>query len=181
MIIKMTNNKDLLITVPTTIYRGETQADLITFYVPAHYAGKDMTEYVATMRYVRPDGTGKFEDLNFVPSPYEDYLELSTKVNTQFAQHAGLVSTWLTFLDVDDTIVLKTGEVDVPVCDSKDVYEYLGPEDLDQFEKLATRIEELDATKADGLDFNDRVLQLTAKDKPIGDTVLIEDVSWGTF
>jgi hypothetical protein len=52
---------------------------------------------------------------------------------------------------------------------------------LDQFEKLVTRLDYLDASKADNVDFDDRVLQLTSNGNPIGDAVVIEDVSWGTF
>jgi hypothetical protein len=181
MIIKMNKDKQLLITVPSAIYRGETKADLITFLVPTKYGNKNMAECAATLRYLRPDGTGKIEDLTYVPSQYEDYVEFSTTINSQFTQQAGIVTAWITFLDANEAIVLKSGEARIYVADSKDIYDYLDEGDLDQFEKLVTRLDYLDASKADNVDFDDRVLQLTSNGNPIGDAVVIEDVSWGTF
>lgn len=181
MIVKMSQDKNLLITIPTTIYRGETNADLISFLVPAEYNGLNLNEYSATMRYIRPDGTGKVEELTYSPSQYDDYLTVSTVVNTQFTQQAGTVVAWLTFLDTEKAIVFKSGEVKIHVSDSKDIYEYLGEDDLDQFDKLVSRIDQLDASKADNVDLDDRILQLTSNGSPIGDAVIIEDVTWGTF
>lgn len=181
MIIKMNKDKQLLVTVPSAIYRGETKADLITFLVPAKHGNKNMSECAVTFRYILPDGTGKIEDLTYAPSQYEDYIEFSTTVNSQFTQQCGTVTIWLTFLDVDASVVVKSSEACIYVNDSKDVYDYLDEGDLDHFEKMAARLDHLDASKADNVDFDDRVLQLTANGNPIGDAVVIEDVSWGKF
>lgn len=181
MIIKMTGDKQLLVTVPSTIYRGENNADLLTFYVPAHYDDIDIAGCATTMRYIRPDGTGTFETLRIAQSPYEDYIELSTKANAQFTGQAGVMSVWLTFLDANDTTVLKTGEVKICIEDSKDIHEYFDPEELDSFDKLAVRIEQLDASKADNVDLDDHILRLTSNGTPVGDAVVLEGVSWSTF
>ena len=181
MIIKMTGDKQLLVTVPSTIYRGENNADLLTFYVPANYDGHNIAEYEATLRYVRPDGTGTFENLSFAQSPYPDYVELSTKAKSQFTSQAGTVYVWLTFLDANNSIVLKTGEAAINIAENKDIHDYFDPEDLDQFDRIFLRLEQLDSEKADSVDLDAHILRLTSNGNPIGDAVVLEDVSWGTF
>jgi len=115
LIIKMTNKKDLLITVPTTIFCGENNADLITFMVPDVYEGQNMAECSAEMSYVRPDGVGADEKLQLAADLYKGYLQYSTMVNTHFATASGTAVLWLTFFDKEDNVVLKTNEVNIRI------------------------------------------------------------------
>ena len=149
MIIKMNNSKDLLITIPTTIFRGEKNADLITFLIPMEYEDRNMADCAAVMRYILPDGTGRSEGLNYDPLPYKGYLQFSTVADTRLTKLDGLVTIWLTFFDGNDAVVLKTGEVNVPIAKSKNIYDYMCDEDLDQLDQLVARIEYLDAIKAE--------------------------------
>lgn len=171
LIIKMNSDKSLLITIPTTIYRGEKNADLITFLVPMEYACHNMADCAAVMRYILPDGVGRSEGLNYDPLPYKNYLQFSTIADTRLTSNDGIVTLWLTFFNGNDEVVLKTGEVNVPISKNKNIYDYLPDEELDQLDQLVARIEYLDAMKADNLELNDRVLQLTSNGKLIGDAV----------
>lgn len=127
MIIKMTNSKDLLITVPTTIFCGENNADLITFMVPATYEDVDFSDCVAVMHYRRPDGSEAEEPLVRSADLYKSYLQYGTEVDTQFASLAGGVTIWLTFKDLSEQVVLKTEEVTVYVftADGGEAPEYV--------------------------------------------------------
>lgn len=177
MYIKMNSDKSLIITIPTTIYRGENKADLITFLVPAQYGDINLADCAMMMRYILPDGTGKSEPLSYLPEMYKDYLRFSTVANTRLTSDDGEITVWLTAFDANDAMVLKTGEVIVDIQPSKDIADYMHQEDLDALDALAMKVAELeedvddlDATKADNLtyDATAQTIQLTANGDLIG-------------
>ena len=175
MYIKMNDDKSLVITIPTTIYRGERNADLITFLVPAEYEGKNMADCAFLMRYINPDNIGKSEALAYKPEKYKNYLQFSTVVNTRLTTKEGDVTVWLTAMDNDDAVILKTGEVLVTVEPSKDIADYMGNEDMDQLDRLEAQMEELMKQKADNIIFHeeDSTIQLVANGVEIGDRIVI--------
>ena len=180
MYIKMNSDKNLIITIPTTIYRGENKADLITFLVPAQYGDINLADCAMMMRYILPDGTGKSEPLSYLPEMYKDYLRFSTVANTRLTSDDGEITVWLTAFDADDGVIFKTGEVIVTVEPSKDISGYLPQEDLDEIERLTAKVTELedgmaelDTRKADNMtyDSDGKILQLTSNGTLIGDPV----------
>lgn len=177
MYIKMNDDKTLVITVPTTIYRGEKNADLITFLVPAEYEGKLVADCSVVMRYILPGGAGHSDALVYRPEMYKNYLQYSTPVNTRLTAETGVITLWLTGFDMDDNVVFKTGEVPVQIVASKDITAYLPPEDADQLDKLSAQIAALERTKADNLTFHaeDKTIQLVADGAEIGERIEIPD------
>lgn len=111
----MTNSKDLIITVPTTIFCGENNADLITFLLPAKYKNQSIAECSVEMSYIRPDGSSSNETLICSAERYKGYLQYGTVVDTNLAVASGAVTLWLTCYDQDDYVILKTDEVVVRV------------------------------------------------------------------
>ena len=178
MYIKMNNDKSLIITVPTTIFRGERNADLITFLIPNEYEGKNIADCAMIMRYVLPSGVGRSESLVYQPEMYKSYLQYSTTVNTRFTEERGDINIWLTAFDYDDNVVLKTGEVNVTVLQSKDINTYLPPDQISQIDELAAKVAELDLNKADNITYDraDKILQLTSNGNLIGDEVDMSDM-----
>lgn len=175
MYIKMNDDKSLIITVPTTIYRGEKNADLITFFIPAEYEGKNIADCSIVMRYILPDGTGRSDALVYLPEMYKGYLQYSTPVNTRLTAQEGQVVIWLTGFDLEDNVVLKTSEVLIKVEASRNVTDYLSQEDLDQLDQMSVQIADLERRKADNITFRseDNTLQLIADGAEIGDRVEI--------
>ena len=175
MYIKMNADKSLVITIPTTIFRGETKAGLITFLVPAEQEGVKLADCAMLMRYILPDGTGKSEPLSYLPEMYKSYLQFSTVVNTRLTSQEGEITVWLTAIDGDDGVVMKTGETIVEIQPSRDITEYFPEEDLDQLDRLAARVSELEDSKADNILFDkeNSTIQLTANGRPIGDVIAI--------
>ena len=169
MYIKMNEDKSLMITVPTTIYRGEKNSDLITFLIPGEYEGNNIADYKMTMRYILPSGLGRSEELVFQPEMYKSYLQYSTQLNSRFTEERGEITIWLTAFGRDGDIVLKTGEVAVTISQSKDISAYLPPNELDQIDQLAAKVAELEAKKADGLSYDEAksVVYLTRGGIPI--------------
>lgn len=180
LIIKMTEDKELVITIKTTIFRGETKADLITFLVPMEYEGHNMADCAMVMRYILPNGDGKSEPLSYLPEPYKNYLQFSTVVNTRLTADDGEVTVWLTAYGTNDEMVLKTGETIVDIEPSKDIKDYMSDEDLDELDALTAKMTalesdmaELSAESADNImyDPDAKTLQLTNDGELIGDPV----------
>ena len=181
MYIKMNDDKSLIITVPTTIYRGEKNADLITFLIPAEYEGKNVADCSVMMRYILPGGTGRSDALVYLPEMYKGYLQYSTPVNTRLTSEAGVATVWLTGFDMDDNVIFKTGEVPVQIESSKNLTDYLPQEDLDQLDQLAAQIALLERSKADNIMIHpeDRTVQLIANGSEIGDRAEIPECENG--
>lgn len=175
MYIKMNDDKSLIITIPTTIYRGERNADLITFLVPAEYEGKNMADCAMLMRYINPEEVGKSEPLSYKPEPYKGYLQYSTVVNPKFTSLDGDITVWLTALDHNDGVILKTGETAFTIQPSKDVADYMSDEDMDQLDRLEAQVQALQKQKADNIVFHaeDSTIQLVSEGVEIGDRIAI--------
>ena len=173
MYIKMNSDKSLVITVQTTIYRGEQNADMITFLIPAEYEGKNVADCSVSMRYVLPDGTGLSDVLAYQPETYRGYLQYRTPANTRMTSQAGTVTIWLNCFDEDNNVLFKTGEAPVVIRPSRDISDYLPQDDLDQIDLLSAKIADLERRKADNIVFHteDNTLQLLSEGAEIGDRI----------
>lgn len=175
MYIKMQDNKSLIVTVPSTIYRGETGADTMTFLIPDKYKNFSISDSSVLIRYVGPDGAGHSEQLKLLPEMYNGYLQYALSVDTDVTSDDGVLTLWLSCISYDDIVVFKTGELEIEIKPSKDIGEYLTSEDLDQIDQLAIEVSNLKSSKADNLiyDADDGSLQLSASGVPIGDEVAV--------
>lgn len=122
MYIKMNDDKSLVITIPTTLYRGDHNADLITFLLPTSYGEMNIADCVVTMGYIAPDGQEYKERLLVMPDMYKAYYQYSTVVDTMLTNLAGEVVIWLVL--TDGAMQMSTGETVVCVEPSRDVTEY---------------------------------------------------------
>lgn len=175
MYIKMTDTKELIITVPTAIYRGETNADMITFLVPLSVGGHNIADCTLSMRYVLPSNTGRSEILYCKPEMYQDYLQYTTALTTRLTAEEGMVRIWLSALSSDGSTVIKTGEVLVRVYPSRNIADYLPEDGLDQIDRLEAQVSRLVQTKADDLVFHeeDNTIQLIANGNEIGGRIVV--------
>lgn len=175
MYIKMNDDKSLVITIPTTIYRGETRADIITFLVPSSYGPVNVADGEMILRYIGPDGIGRSEPLAYLPEKYKDYLQFSTVINTKLTSNEGEIILWLAVVDGDKQVVLKSGEAIVEIQPSQDITMYLPDEDIDQLDSLVIRMDRLENTKADNIMFDRQTstIQLLSNGVPVGDRIMI--------
>jgi len=140
-VIKMANDKSLVNTIKSTIYRGELNANRILFLLPNEW------------------------DEHYVP------------VGCPMTDQGGAVELWLSILDRDGTVVIKTGSNYLFVEERKTVSDYYPAEKRELLDALAADVETLKRTKADNLVYNaeDNFLQLSAEGEPIGDKVMMSD------
>ena len=179
MYIKMNNDKSLIITVPTAIYQGEANADLITFLVPSEYEGVNLANCSVAMRCILPSGVGGSDSLVCLSEMHRGYLQYSTPVQPRFTSEEGTIIAWLTFFSAENNAVFKTSKVLIEIEPSQDITESLPDEDLDQLDQLAAQIADLDRRKADNIVLNDEdnTIQLLANDEGIGDRIQLDSDS----
>ena len=176
MYVKMQTDKSLVVTVPTTIYRGEANADTLIFLLPVQYDYISVADCTVMLRYIDPKDVGHSEQLSLQPEMYNQYLQYAIRIDTKLTDIAGSVRLWLSCVSSNDNAVFKTGELTITIRESVAIEEHLPPEDLDQIDKLVLAVENLERTKADNLvyDAEDGSLQLSAEGVLIGDEVILD-------
>ena len=180
MYVKVENDKSLIVTVFSTIYRGETGTDTIVFLVPSEYEETEIARCSVMLRYITPNQIGRSEQLKLLPEMYNGYLQYEIDIDTDMTAEAGDVTLWLSCISYQDAVIFKTGELSVEVKPSPEIEKYLPPEDLDQLDRLEVEVSNLKNTKADNLIFDaeDGSLQLSASGNPIGDEVTVDGGSY---
>lgn len=174
--IKMEEDKTLVTTVHATIYRGERDADTLVFLVPISYNDMNMADCTMLLRYILPNGEGHSEELSLYPLPYSTkYYQYKLGAGTRFTATAGDIELWLTALNAEEEVVLKTSTAIVTIENSKNIEDYLSDEERDQLITLAFRVDALQKEKADSLtyDAQTRKLSLIADGVGVGDVVVV--------
>ena len=173
-VIKMDADKNLVTTVHSTILRGENNADILAFLLPKMCGSVGIAACTVLLRYILPNGIGRSEELERYPVPYnDDYHKYRLGIASRFTETAGDIELWLTVIGFDDEVVLKTRTTVITISDSKDISNYLPGGSIDQLDRLALQVKQLERNKADSLsyDTDEYRLQLTANGELIGDSV----------
>ncbi len=173
-VIKMNSDKSLENTINATIYQYEKNADTLVFLVPKFYEENNLADCSMMLRYILPDGTGKSEELFMEPEPYKNYYRYHLDVNTKITSQPGKIELWLSAINFNDILVLKSGTAYIEVTPRKNIVDCFCDEDLEQLERLEAKVKELEDSKADDIILNtDSTIQLTANGQPIGQKISI--------
>lgn len=177
--IKMNDDKSLSATIKATIYQHENNADTLLFLVPASYEDVNLANCTMLLRYILPDGSGKSEELEMDPEPYKTYYQYRLKATTMITSVSGKIELWLSAINLQDNLILKSGTIYIEVAPSKDIADYFADEDMEQLDRLSAKVALLEQNKADNIiyDSNGNYLQLTANGAPIGNQIDMESVS----
>ncbi len=169
--IKLTDDKELETTIHSTIYQGDKNSDTLVFLIPQKCEEVNMSDCFLYLRYILPDGTGRSEELEMFPIPHnQEYYQYRLTLASRFTDIAGKIEVWITAMNFEDDVLFRSGTTKIDVIPHKNIERYLPPEDLNQLDKLAAKVNKLEVTKADDLSWSDesRQLQLTSRGKPIG-------------
>lgn len=175
-VMKLGTDKSLTTTIHAKIYQGEKNADTLVFLAPRKYENTNLADCDLMLRYILPSGYGKSEELEMDPIPYnENYYRYHLKVTTELTEVPGEIELWLTAIDLNDNVVLKSDTAEIEILPTKNISDYFSPDDLDQLDRLSAQVEMLSREKADGLTYDEaqRYLQLTADGVPIGNIVIV--------
>lgn len=174
--IKMNDDKSLVTTVHATIYQNEKNADMIVFLLPKYYGEKNISDCSVLLRYILPDSTGRSEELEMEPEPYnERYYRYHLSINSSLTEAAGAIELWINILDEHEDLVLTSGTTEIEIVPAKDITDYLSSKDLNQLDRMQIQLKDLNNKKADGLAYDQKThrLQLTSGNVVIGNEVVV--------
>lgn len=181
--IKLTDTKDLTITVREPIYRGENLHEKVIYLLPKTIGDIDVLSSYVYLNYIRPDGTPDIVILDRMEGLYNGmYLQYTFPITKKFTQFPGEVCTWLQIYtgDPSNPIVEKSGECMMHVLESKCIDQYTCDYQMTAIYQLHKTVEEnIEKTeeairsKADNLMLteDEKYIQLTANGNPIGDKI----------
>lgn len=175
-VMKLGVDKSLTTTIHAKIYQGEKNADTLVFLAPKKYENTNLADCDLMLRYILPSGYGKSEELEMEPIPYNDnYYRYHLKVTTELTEVPGEIELWLTAIDMNDNVILKSDTAEIEIWPAKNISDYFSPDDLDQLDRLSAQVEILSREKADGLTYDEdqRHIQLTADGVPVGNIIVV--------
>lgn len=147
--IKCTENKDLIITVNGTIYRGENLNQKITFLLPRVIDEVSVAASTVYLTYVHSDESADVVALELDSMPYNnDYLQYTIPVVCEMTKHSGDVCLWLQLYsgDHNSPIVAKTGECTLRIHESRSTDDCLSDSTISAIYKMQEEFDErLDA------------------------------------
>lgn len=198
-IIIVNEDNSLTASKKERIMQKSKLVDNLCFLVNPDYKGEDMTKFTVLMEYLLPVSKEyKTEFLTLSEERVEEYLKYELPFDTKMTNEAGIVEVQLTFLRADldengNTIqyVRKTsvGKIRiVPISAWSNLIPDASLSSLDQrilkTEAMINELEDLNQqlldnqdNKADGLFYEDSVLQLLSGNKKIGNQVTITNIS----
>lgn len=179
--ILMNDYGTLTCTTPNVIlYQNEMGVDNLHFLVPKKYKNVNLESFSVNLKYINPGNVTKIERLSLKDNNYkEKYLEYILPVDTNFSSIAGNVKLYLTFTKLDaeanKTHITYSSEINIPI---KEVNTYIN-DDFDVIDQKITKlqmiVDDLDKTKADGIQKINDEIYLTSNGTKISDTVSIDD------
>ena len=181
-VIKMNPDKSLITTIKSTIYQYERNTDTLVFLIPKFYEENNMADCMLLIRYILPKGEGRSEELKIEPEPYNDnYYKYHLPIDTKLTTEVGTIELWLTAINMQDNVVLKSETITIDITPSKNIQEYLSEESLNQLDRLEAKVFELESQKADNVMFDSEqsYIHLTANGEPVGDKIYISNNSGG--
>ena len=112
MILKMSKDKTLIMTVPSTTYKDEHNAETIKVIMPKQIDNKDLKHCSVWLCFINEEKLGKAIDVTEFLSDYSSthyYVEFP--MDNIFTYVAGEVKIWMKLLDSETEMVDKTNYV----------------------------------------------------------------------
>lgn len=188
--IIMNDDKSLRKGETVKIYQREKLVDKLQFLLPLTYHDFDLSKFTVTLKYVDQGNIAHAEIL--VPS--EELYQNTRRayylpVDTNLTKFAGTITIHLTLskLDLNDgkQYVMHSGKTTITVSPLEDLYAFVADESLEVFDRKMFELEakiqatdmlvgDIEANQVDDLVMNGDLLQLSARDVPVGNGVKIQ-------
>ena len=121
MVLKLLKDKTLTMTVPSTTYKDEHNAETIKVIIPKQVDNKDMKQCSIWLCFINEEKLGKAIDVSAFLTDYSSshyYIEFP--MDNIFTYVAGEVKIWLKLLDGQTEMVDKTNYVIKHICKHPD-------------------------------------------------------------
>lgn len=186
--IVMSEDKQLITTIKTTLYQRENLVDKIQFLFPEQYLDLNLGECTAVLKYIDQRNVPHAETLVKSDDLYKGRLRYVLPIDTELTQDTGDISFRITFTKVDlstrTQYVMHTGEATITIAPLKDYYTFIPDESLEFVDQLVGNLEaKIEATakiaeiydqkKADNITYEDNKIQLTSNGEKIGNSITL--------
>lgn len=183
--IKLCDDKCLVPTVRSTVYRGENLNQTLRFLIPHTVDNINVDEATVLMNYIRPDNSFDVIALERSAESYsEQYYLYEIPLTCKLTWFAGECRVWLQMMAGDPHLptIVKTGECIVFVHRSTNLDSLVSDEYISELyrieRKLDASVKEINAVlavKADNMVFHaeDSTIQLLANGQPVGDRIKV--------
>lgn len=168
-ILRLCEDKTLLTTKSAPIYQGENETITIDIFVPKFLENRNMSEFNLRIEYMLPNGVASYlqPDID-EDNDYDDYILYHWIVANNVTSLSGRLKFWLVFYTTESINVLRSSESYFDILESIQVVNY---------GSIIDRLVDKINTKADNITITeDQQIQLTSKDKTIGDYIQINGV-----
>ena len=121
MVLKMSKDKTLIMTVSSVTYKDEHNAETIKIIMPKQIDGKDLKQHSIWLCFMNEEKLGKGIDVSEFLTDYSSthyYIEFP--MDNIFTYVAGEVKIWLKILDGQTEMVDKTNYVIKHICKHPD-------------------------------------------------------------
>lgn len=192
----MNKDKSLTASIKTTLYQREKLVDKIQFLFPQKYEPKNINISDCTIVLKYTDQGNVAHAIELIPDDelYKDRIRCEMDVDLNLTKFAGDIVIYIDFLKVnsDNGIyesVLTSGETTITIQSRKDLFAYCADESLDIINKTMLELKAkqeaqdliaktYDEGKADSLalDTENSSIYLTSNGKPVGNSVLLNDL-----
>lgn len=141
--IKMNEDKSLNCTSNANIYQLESNSANILCLIPAIFEGKNLSLASVFLNFILSNGNGNFIELELIPGDYKGYLQFSGYINSKFTYFSGDVVVFLTFVDVESDLSIKTDTAIVKVKEAPTVNNKLNREQLGVAEQVQAYVNQI--------------------------------------
>ena len=102
----MSKDKTLMMTVPSTTYKDEHNAETIKIIIPKQIDGKDTKLYSIWLSFINEEKLGKAIDVSeFLTDYSSSYYSIEFPMDNIFTYVAGEVKIWLKLLDAQTEMI----------------------------------------------------------------------------
>lgn len=180
--ILVKQDKNLLVTSPLSIFKGEKNFDTLKFFFPIQ-----CEHTIPTLQVILPDGkTGKIKACNFEEELYKNHLIVKVDVIDALTAYAGDMIVWFTLFGETQDTTMKTGMTKICVQDHEGFSSLTPDSDVDiisQITELQLSVDTLKHTKADNMVIDNEKNQLILKS---GDETLVyvdlpQEIEWSNW
>lgn len=117
MVLKMSKDKTLMMTVPSTTYKDEHNAETIKIVVPKQIGDKDAKLYSIWLCFINEKKLGKAISVSeFLTDYSSSYYFIEFPMDNIFTYVAGTIKIWLKLLDEQTGMVDYTNYVTKHIC-----------------------------------------------------------------
>lgn len=158
LVLKMSEDKTLLITKRGNTYQDESNAELIKIILPKTLNGNNLKDCNVYLSFINQKGIGNVSMLTDGLTEYHDnYYVIEMPIHQIFTYEPGTVSMWVKVLHTPSEMVAKTNEVSYDIKTHREVDGTIPEQEMSIIDGLITK---LDSTTTKVNEVNNKVKEI---------------------